>query len=285
MEDGVRDRQRPGLGDRARARQRDEGAASRTTRSRPCRLTRFPTSPSTGVHAELPFAAGYMRGSPQREFAFFTESFIDELARAAGMEPLAFRMSMLGGNGAARALPAGGGAARAHGTAAAPGSTMGLAGALGLSDRTSGSVASASIGDDQKVKVHRLVAAVDCGRVVNRGIAQAADRGRADLGAGAGERRRRPNGSRACRARGRSAVLACRGLATRRRSRSRSSRAARRPGGISGLGTLPLAPAVANAIYAGIGQAHASPAVRSDGDGMTRPPTIPILPSRRSACC
>src|SRR6185437_4693609 len=51
------------------------------------------------VRVPLPFTAGYMRGSPQREFAFFTESFIDELARAAGMEPLAFRMSMLGSNG------------------------------------------------------------------------------------------------------------------------------------------------------------------------------------------
>ncbi|HVI05757.1 MAG TPA: molybdopterin cofactor-binding domain-containing protein, partial [Sphingomicrobium sp.] len=39
------------------------------------------------VRTPLPFVTGYMRGSPQREFAFFTESFIDELARAAGMEP------------------------------------------------------------------------------------------------------------------------------------------------------------------------------------------------------
>ena len=46
----------------------------------------------------LPFATGYMRGSPQRELTFFTESFIDELARRRGQEPLALRMSLLGGN-------------------------------------------------------------------------------------------------------------------------------------------------------------------------------------------
>ena len=71
--------------------------------------------------------AGYMRGSPQREFAFFTESFIDELARAAGIEPLAFRMSMLGGNRRlARCLQA---AARlAQWDGGGPGSTMGIAG-------------------------------------------------------------------------------------------------------------------------------------------------------------
>ncbi len=53
-----------------------------------------------------------MRGSPQREMIFFIESFIDELARAAGIEPVAFRMAMLGGNPRLAALPAGGGVRR-----------------------------------------------------------------------------------------------------------------------------------------------------------------------------
>src|SRR6476469_4819211 len=122
-----------------------------------------------GVHADLPFAAGYMRGSPQREFAFFTECFIDELARAAGLEPLAFRMSMLGSNGRlARCLQA---AARlASWDGGGRRSTMGLAGASAYGSHI-GLVASASIGDDQRVKVHRLIAAVDCGSVVNSSIA------------------------------------------------------------------------------------------------------------------
>src|SRR5690242_11302802 len=111
-----------------------------------------------------------MRGSPQREFTFFTESFIDELAHAAGMEPLAFRMSMLGGNGRlARCLQA---AARlAQWDGGGSGSTMGIAGASAFGSHI-GLVAVASIGDDQKVKVHRLIAAVDCGRVVNAGLVE-----------------------------------------------------------------------------------------------------------------
>src|SRR3954454_22396689 len=48
------------------------------------------------VKASLPFTPGYMRGSPKREFAFFTKMFIGELGLPSGMEPLAFRMSMLG---------------------------------------------------------------------------------------------------------------------------------------------------------------------------------------------
>ena len=101
---------------------------------------------------------------------------------------------------------------------------------------------------------HRLVAAVDCGRDRQFGAGQAAGRKRADLGAGAGDRRRRPNGSPECRARGRLAESACRESATRRRSSSSWSRAATPPGGINGLGTTVLAPAVANAIYAGTGK-------------------------------
>ena len=72
-----------------------------------------------------------MRGSPQRDFAFFTESFMDELAHIAGMEPLSFRMSLLGENGRlARCLQ---GAARlAQWDGGGPGSTMGIAGLLGF---------------------------------------------------------------------------------------------------------------------------------------------------------
>ena len=46
---------------------------------------------------------------------------------------------------------------------------MGIAGCSAFGSHI-GLVASASIGDDQRIKVHRLVAAVDCGRVVNSGL-------------------------------------------------------------------------------------------------------------------
>ena len=70
---------------RALGRRRRRASSARTrARRRGAALCDSQRARSTAMHAELPFAAGYMRGSPQREFAFFTESFIDELARAAG---------------------------------------------------------------------------------------------------------------------------------------------------------------------------------------------------------
>ena len=131
------------------------------------------------VHRRL-----HARLATARDVAFFTESFIDELARAAGMEPLAFRMSMLGQRSAARACLQG--AARlAQWDGGGAGSTMGIAGCSAFGSHIA-LVASASIGDDQRVKVHRLVAAVDCGRVVNPGIVQQQIEGGTDLGARAG---------------------------------------------------------------------------------------------------
>jgi isoquinoline 1-oxidoreductase beta subunit len=203
------------------------------------------------VRPVLPFATGYMRGSPQREFAFFTESFIDELARAAGMEPLAFRMSMLGANGRlARCLQA---AARlANWDGGGAGSTMGIAGASAFGSHI-GLVATASIGVDQRVKVHRLVAAVDCGRVVNSAVASQQIEaglvwaiGQATVAAPewvAGMPRARPIGALGLPRLGNAPEIVVQLIP--------SSDA---PGGVAGLGTLPLAPAVANAIHAGTGK-------------------------------
>ncbi len=203
------------------------------------------------ITVPVPFEAGYMRGSPQREFTFFTESFMDELAHAAGMEPLAFRMSMLGGNPRlARCLQS---AARlAQWDGGGRGSTMGLAGCSAFGSHI-GLVATASIGDDQRIKVHRLVAAVDCGRAINPGLViQQVEGGlvwamaQATVPAPewiAGMPRARALGALGLPRLGDMPEYAVQLLPS-----------TAPPGGVSGLGTVVLAPAVANAIYAGTGR-------------------------------
>ncbi|MGN6057260.1 MAG: molybdopterin cofactor-binding domain-containing protein [Sphingomicrobium sp.] len=203
------------------------------------------------VRPELPFEVGYMRGSPQREICFFTESFIDELARAAGMEPLAFRMSMLGSDPRlARCLQ---GAARlAQWDGGTPGSTMGIAGCSAFGSHI-GLVASASIGDDQRVKVHRLVAAIDCGRAINPGLVQQQVAGGLIWALAqatvpppewvAGMPRARPLGA-----------IGLPGIGNVPEVEVEVIPSSDPPGGISGLGISVLAPAVANAIFAATGK-------------------------------
>lgn len=203
------------------------------------------------VDTALPFAPGYMRGSPQREFAFFTESFIDELARASGMEPLGFRMAMLGGNGRlARCLQ---GAARiAQWDGGQAGSTMGIAGCSAFGSHIA-LVATASISADQKVKVQRLIAAVDCGRLINPGLAtQQIEAGL--LWALAQTAIPSPEWVAGMpRSRG-LATLGLTGLGEIPQIHVEMIPSSAAPGGLSGLGTTVLAPAVANAIHAGSGK-------------------------------
>ena len=203
------------------------------------------------VRVPVPFEAGYMRSSPQREFCFFTESFVDELAHAAGIEPLAFRMSMLGGDPRlARCLQIA--AQLAQWDGGGQGSTMGIAGCSAFGSHI-GLVAIASIGDDQRVKAHKLAAAVDCGRVVNAGlVGQQVEAGliwalaQATMiapGWAAGMPRARRFSDIGLPRIGDTPEIAVQVLP-----------GSGPPGGISGLAPAVLAPALANAIYAGTGR-------------------------------
>jgi len=203
------------------------------------------------VPVEMPFRAGYMRGSPERELTFFTESFIDELARAAGIEPLAFRMPMLGSNPRlARCLQQAASAANWDG--GGRGSMMGIAGCSAFGSHIA-LVAEAAIGSDQRIEVQRLVAAVDCGRMVNAGLVRQQIEG-GMLWALAQATVPEPtfNGSLpVARTLG---ALGLPSIAKVPRIRVDIIANGHPPGGISGLGVAVLAPAVANAIHAGTGR-------------------------------
>jgi isoquinoline 1-oxidoreductase beta subunit len=199
----------------------------------------------------VPSNAGYMRGSPQREYCFFTESFVDELAHAAGLEPLAFRMSMLGGNPRlARCLQSA--AQLAQWDGGGRGSSMGIAGCSAYGSHIA-LVATATIGDDQRIKIHRLAASVDCGRIVNSGLVTQQIAGglvwaiaQATVPAPewvAGMPRARGYGSLRLPRIGDTPDISVQLLPNDQP-----------PGGVSGLGTTVLAPAVANAIYAATGR-------------------------------
>jgi isoquinoline 1-oxidoreductase beta subunit len=160
-------------------------------------------------------------------------------------------MAMLGGNPRlARCLSTATAAAGWDG--GGPGSTLGLAAASAFGSHI-GLVASASIGPDQRIKVHRLVAAVDCGRIANPQLVQQQIEGGLIWAIGTATAAGPQWTSGVPLARSfRSLGLPRIGDTPEIRVHLVPSTAD--PGGVSGLAPTVLAPAVANAIAAGTGR-------------------------------
>jgi len=118
---------------------------------------------------EPPVGVWFWRSVGHSQNIFFVEGFVDEMAVAAGKDPYEYRRALLGNSprykgvlelaaqkaGWGKPLPAG------HGRGIAVGQSFGSYVA---------EVAEVSVGKDGKVKVHRVVCAVDCGRTVNPDI-------------------------------------------------------------------------------------------------------------------
>ena len=114
--------------------------------------------------AELGLPTGHLRGGADGYSCFFTESFIDEVARAANQEPVSYRIGMLGGDArAARCLSTAASLGGWDGGAAGSGQGIALFSGRGSHVAV---LAEASL-EGGRIRVERLVAAVDCGRVIN----------------------------------------------------------------------------------------------------------------------
>jgi isoquinoline 1-oxidoreductase beta subunit len=203
------------------------------------------------VDARLPVRTGYMRGGDEAVMTFATESFVDEMARALGSEPLAYRIGLLGGAPRlARAITTA--AAIGGWDGGAPGSNLGLA-CASLYGSHIGLLAEATLGADQKIKVSRLVAAVDAGRIVNPGLVRQQVEGGL-LSALAAAVIQAPEWvagmPRATPLRGRGFER----LHEVPKIEVEIIGSGEPSGGVSGLGMAVLAPAVANAIAAGTGK-------------------------------
>jgi isoquinoline 1-oxidoreductase beta subunit len=200
------------------------------------------------VEADLPIATGYMRGGSEALTAFATECFIDELARRLGSEPFSFRMGLLGGNvRLAQVLTAVAALGRWDG--GAPGSRMGLACSSAFGSHIA-LLAEAGFGPDQAIKVDRLVAVVDCGRVINPQLVRQQVEGSLiqALALATAPATEIVAGMPVARRGGLAA------LAQVPKIEVEVAPSGADPGGVSGLGHVVLAPALANAIAAGTGR-------------------------------
>ncbi|HET9628554.1 MAG TPA: molybdopterin cofactor-binding domain-containing protein [Novosphingobium sp.] len=117
--------------------------------------------------------AGRMRGNGHAMTAFFTESFVDELARAAKREPLSYRIEMMGNDlRLAECLQRC--ATLAQWDAGADASGQGLACHRMDQGERSGRIAVIATArqDEAGVKVEKISAVADIGRIVNRDLAR-----------------------------------------------------------------------------------------------------------------
>ena len=209
---------------------------------------------------DTPVPVGFWRSVGNSQNAYVTECFLDELARAAGRDPYELRRTLLAGKPrhlTVLALAA----ARAGWSEPAPdGHARGMALAESFGSIVA-QVAEISIADNGQVRVHRVVCAIDCGQVVNP------DTVRAQMHSGI--------------VFGLTATL--KGAITVSRGRVEQGNfddypllranempeidvhivpSAEDPGGVGEPGTPPIAPAVANAVFAATGQAVRSLPIR-----------------------
>lgn len=137
----------------------------------------FPALRSAHAEVDVPVPVGSWRSVGHSHQGFFFESFVDELAHAAGIDPLLYRRQLLETRGRARAVLDAVATASGWSTPPTPapdGRPMARGVALHWSFASVvAMVAEVSLRDDQRVRVHRIVAAVDCGLPVHpNGIRQ-----------------------------------------------------------------------------------------------------------------
>ncbi len=121
------------------------------------------------VPAAIPLPTGRMRGNAHGYTCFFTEGFVDELAHEAGREPLSFRMAMLGQDlRLANCLQ------RAATLASWDGGVDGSGQGLACHVLGSGRIAVVAVArrDETGIRVDKLTAVADIGRIVNVDIAR-----------------------------------------------------------------------------------------------------------------
>lgn len=113
-----------------------------------------------------PFRPGFWRGVNNNQNAIYLECFIDEMAHAAGQDPLEFRRKMMKNYPKHLAVLNTVAEKSGWGKPTAPGVFRGISQHMGYGSYVA-AVAEISVSDKGQLKVHRIVAATDCGHVVN----------------------------------------------------------------------------------------------------------------------
>ena len=118
------------------------------------------------VHPDWPVPVGFWRSVGASQNGFILESFMDELATAAGQDPVEYRRALLTNSPRHLAVLELAARQAGWGSPLPDGRARGVA-LVKSFDSYVAEVAEVSLGADRTPRVHRVVCAVDCGRVVN----------------------------------------------------------------------------------------------------------------------
>ncbi len=214
--------------------------------------------------SDVPVPVGWWRSVGSSQNAFVTECFIDEVAHAAGVDPYEFRRTLLADHPRHKGVLELAAAKAGWGTPLPEGRARGIAVAESFGSFAA-QVAEVSVSGG-KVKVHRVTCAVDCGKLVNPDTIEAQMQGAIVYGL----------------------TAALKGEITIENGRVRQSNfhdyqplrmrempkvdvhiveSTEDPGGIGEPGTPPIAPAVANAVFAATGPSICKLPIGLDGAG------------------
>jgi isoquinoline 1-oxidoreductase beta subunit len=119
------------------------------------------------VRIDVPVPVGFWRSVGHSHNAFTVESFVDELAHAAGQDPLEFRLHLLRNHPRPRRVLEMAAEKARWGKPLGEGQGRGIAQHFSFGSYVA-QVAEVSVDErDGMVKVHRITCAVDCGPVIN----------------------------------------------------------------------------------------------------------------------
>jgi len=213
-----------------------------------------------GVRTTPHLREGAWRSVASSQHGFFLESFVDELAHTAGRDPLAYRLELLEEHPRHRAVLERAASMAGWAAPLAPGHARGIAIVESFGTIVA-EVAQVSIENDGQLRVHRVDAAVDCGLVVNPNQAAAQIEGGIIFGLSAAlyQEVTVRNGAVEQRSFPDFRMVQMRDAPNIRVEFLESDAPM---GGLGEPGVPPIAPAVANAVFALTGQRHRTLPIR-----------------------
>ena len=204
------------------------------------------------MRMDTPVPVGFWRSVGSSHNAFTVESFIDELANAAKKDPLKFRLGLLKKHPRAQKVLQVAAEKSGWGKALTKGRARGIAYHLSFGSYVA-HVAEVSVNkQDGAVKVHKVTCAVDCGSVVNPAIIEAQMMGGAIMGLSAAMKEKIEFAKGGTKSENFADYELLR-MSEAPEVGVHIVKSGEKLGGIGEPGLPPIAPAVANAVFAATG--------------------------------